>query len=536
MVGLPARKSADLSPDFALAGSTPSTKPRSLRSSPHAILTDAGAPPRSISRVTHTDSARPHTTRTLLILGVAALAFALAQTTLLPALPELMRALHTDEAGVTWTLTAYLVAAAVFTPVVGRLGDIYGKRRLLVIALAAFAAGSVIAAVSANLWIVVAGRVVQGIGGGIFPLCFSIIRDEFPRERVARGVGLLSATAGIGGGLGLVLGGTLVDRASYHWIFWLGAAMGAGAGVATQLLVPESPIRTPARVDLRGALVLAVGLVLPLIGITQANSVGWSSTRTLGLIGAGLVVLAFWVALERRTIQPLVDIGALTSPPVLITNLSTLLVGFGMFGSFILIPTLAQASTSTGYGFGDDATRAGLLLLPGTLAMLALGPLSGVIGSRVGNKVPLAIGGMLTALGLALLAAAHGSQAEIVAFSLVMSAGIGLAFAAMPNLIIDAVPPHQTGEATGVNALVRSVGSSLGSQVSATILTASAVAGVATDAGFTRAFAVSAVVAACAGVAAIAIPRVGDRAHAPALDEIGAASPLGEPAYSGGEE
>jgi len=157
---------------------------------------------------------RPHTTRTLLILGVAALAYALAQTTLVPAIPELMRGLHTDESGVTWTLTAYLVAAAVFTPLLGRLGDIYGKRRLLVVALVVFGAGSVISAISSDLWLVVAGRVVQGVGGGIFPLCFAIIRDEFPRDRVARGIGLMSAIAGIGGGLGLVLGGVLVDQAS----------------------------------------------------------------------------------------------------------------------------------------------------------------------------------------------------------------------------------------------------------------------------------------------------------------------------------
>jgi EmrB/QacA subfamily drug resistance transporter len=476
----------------------------------------------------HTD--RPHTTRTLLILGAAALSFALAQTTLVPAIPELMRALHTDASGVTWTLTAYLVAAAVFTPFVGRLGDMYGKRRLLVVALLAFGAGSAIAAVSDDLWVVVAGRVVQGVGGGIFPLCFAIIRDEFPRERVARGIGLMSAIAGIGGGLGLVLGGILVDQASYHWIFWLGAAMGVGAAVAAWALVPESPIRTPAKPDVPGAVLLAAGLVLPLIAISQAHDVGWGSARTVGLIAAGLAVLAGWVVFERRTPQPLADIGALTKPPVLITNVATLLVGFGMFGSFILIPTLAQAPVATVYGFGVDATRAGLLLLPGSLAMLALGPLSGIVGARLGSKVPLAAGGALTALGLGLLAAAHGSQAEVLAFSMVMSAGIGLAFAAMPNLIIEAVPPHQTGEATGFNALVRSVGSSLGSQVSATILAASAVAGIATDAGFTHAFAVSAVIAACAAGAATLVPRA--RGHAPVLRELGVASPLPEPAFA----
>jgi MFS family permease len=278
--------------------------------------------------------------------------------------------------------------------------------------------------------------------------------------------------------------------------------------------------------------VLAVGLVLPLIAISQAHDVGWGSARTLGLIGAGLAVLAFWVALERRTTEPLADITALTKPPVLMTNIATLLVGFGMFGSFVLIPTLAEAPTSTGYGFGADATRAGLLLLPGSFAMLALGPLSGIIGSRFGNKVPLTIGGFVTALGLGLLSVAHGSQLEVVLFALVMSAGIGLAFAAMPNLIIEAVPPEQTGEATGFNALVRSVGASLGSQVSATILAASAVAGVATDAGFSHAFAVSAVIAACAGAVAMFIPRARADVHAPVLDEIGAASPLADPAVS----
>ena len=471
------------------------------------------------------EQARPG--RTLLVLAIGALAFSLAQTTVIPAIPELMKGLHTDENGVTWTLTAYLVAASVFTPLVGRMGDIYGKRRLLVLALAAFALGSVVAAVSSDLWVVVAGRVVQGVGGGIFPLCFAIIRDEFARDRVARGVGLMSAVAGIGGGLGLVLGGFIVDFTSYHWIFWLGAAMGAAAAVASEFLVPESPIRTPARLDLRGAAVLGVGLTLPLLAISQAGTYGWGSVRTLALIAAGLAVLVFWVGLERRTSQPLADITVLVNPPVLLTNIATLFVGFGMFGSFILIPTLAQAPSSPGYGFGVNAVRAGLL-------MPAFGPVACIIGTRWGNKVPLTLGGLVTALGLGLLAAFHASQIEIAAFGLVMSSGIGLAYAAMPNLILDAVDPHQTGEATGFNALVRSVGSSLGSQVSATVLAAGAVAGVPKGSGFTEAFLISAVIAAGAGAVAVAIPRVrGALGHSAALlAEIGASSPLAEPALA----
>jgi EmrB/QacA subfamily drug resistance transporter len=482
--------------------------------------------------LTEPEAERAHATRTLIILSVAALAYALAQTTLVPAIPELMRGLHTDQSGVTWTLTAYLVSAAVFTPLIGRLGDIFGKRRLLVVSLLAFAVGSVIAAVSSDLWIVVGGRVVQGIGGGIFPLCFAIIRDEFPRERIGRAVGLMSAIAGIGGGLGLILGGVLVDHVSYHWIFWVGAVMGGGAAIGAQIFVPESPIRTPARLDVPGAILLAVGLTLPLLAISEASHVGWGSVRTLGLIGGGLVVLAVWVVVERRTTQPLASIATLTSAPVLITNIATLLVGFGMFGSFILIPTLAQAPTSTGYGFGSDATHAGFLLLPGSLSMLILGPLSGVVGARLGNKVPLAVGGLVTGLGLALLAVAHGSQLQVLLFCVVMSSGIGLAFAAMPNLVLEAVPASQTGEATGFNALVRSVGSSLGSQVSATLLARSAVHGVARNSGFTHAFAVSAVIAASAGMVALLIPRSGSAQRHPALDAVGAAGPLAEPAYS----
>jgi EmrB/QacA subfamily drug resistance transporter len=472
--------------------------------------------------------------RSLLILGTAALSFALAQTSLIPAIGDLIKTFHTDAAGVAWTLTGYLLSAAVCTPLLGRLGDMFGKRRMLVIALALFAAGNLVSALGNSLEVIVAGRVLQGAGGGIFPLCFGIVRDEFPAERVRSSIGLISATAGIGGGLGLVMGGLLVDHLSYHWIFWVGAAVAALAALAAQLLIPESPVRTPGRVDVRGAVILGVGLALPLYAIAEANKWGWGSVKTLGLIAAGLVVLAVWVAIERRTDDPLADIPTLTRPPVLMTNIATLLTGFGMFGSFILIPQLAEAPASTGYGFGARATEAGLLMVPGSVTMLLSGPLSGVLGNRFGSKIPLALGGLVSAIGLLLLSLAHGSQTEVLIFAIVMFSGIGLAFAAMPNLIVDAVPQHQTGEATGFNALVRSVGSSLGSQVSASILAGSIVAGgLPSDGSFKTAFAISAGVALVAGAMALLIPIARGQAdrHLTAAEEIGVAAPLGDPAY-----
>ena len=457
---------------------------------------------------------RPHPMRSLLILSVAALAFALAQTTLIPALGQLAQELDTDASGVAWTLTGYLLAAAVCTPIFGRLGDMFGKRRLLVISLSVFAAGSVVAALADSLELLVAGRVLQGAGGGIFPLCFAIIRDEFPRERVSSSIGLISATFGIGGGAGLIIGGVLVDGASYHWIFWLGAAMAAGAAVLTQVLIPESPNRSPGRIDFRGAAVLALGLTLPLLAIARAGEWGWGSPRTLLLIAAGVAILAGWVVLQKRTAQPLADVELLARPPVLMTNIATLLVGFGMFGSFILIPQLAESPESTGYGFGLDATGAGLLMLPGALMMLVAGPFSGVLVRRFGGKLPLATGAFVSAAALAAMGLDHGTQGAMIAWNIVLSIGIGLAFAAMPNLIFDAVPMSETGEATGFNTLVRSVGASLGSQISAAILTGSVIAGstLPSDDGYTIAFLVSAGIALAAALVSLAIPRVGDAA------------------------
>jgi EmrB/QacA subfamily drug resistance transporter len=472
--------------------------------------------------------------RSLLILSTAALAYALAQTTLIPALGDLKTALHTDSSGVAWTLTGYLLAAAVFTPLFGRLGDMFGKRRMLVISLLFFAAGSIVAALGSSLGVIVAGRVLQGVGGGIFPLCFGIIRDEFPRERVGQSIGLVSATLGIGGGLGLVIGGVLVDNASYHDIFWLSAVMSAAAAVAVFLFIHESPSRQPGKVDVRGAAVLGAGLVLPMVAIARANDWGWTAPKTIILIVIGLAILGFWVVLQRRTAEPMADIETLRRPPVLVTNIATVLVGFGMFGSYILIPQLAESARSTGYGFGLSATGAGVLMLPSALAMLVVGPFSGILGARMGNKVPLTLGAAATALGLFLMGFMHSEQWQILVFNTIASIGIGLAYAAMPNLIVDAVPQERTGEATGFNAVVRSVGSSLGSQVTAAILAGSVLAstGLPSDDGYTAAFLVSGAFALVAGIAALLIPSDGGHRHVSIAEEIGAASPLPDPALA----
>lgn len=477
---------------------------------------------------------RPHPQRTLWLLCFAALAVSMGQTTLIPAFSDLVTELHSSVTSVTWLITGYLVAAAVFTPLVGRLGDMFGKRRMLVLSLVAFVVGSAVSALGHDVAVLTVGRVVQGVGGGLFPLCFGIVRDEFPLADVPKGVGLISAIAGVGGGAGLLLGGVMVDAFGYASIFWLGGGLALVAGVLIALLVPESPVRDRVRVDLTGAAVLATGLVLLLVAVSQGHAWGWLSPATLLTASTGLVVLVLWVPLERRTAEPLVDLRVQGQSTLVITNLATLLIGFGMFGVFVLIPQIAEAPTSTGYGLGSTATIAGLLMLPGSLSMLFTGPMSGALGARAGHKVALAVGGALSTGGLVLLALVHGNELALLAGYLVLSMGIGFAFAAMPNLILGAVPQTQTGQATGFNALVRLVGSSLGGQVTAVVIASSAAAGsvVPRESGYVTAFLLCAVVAALGGALALLVPATRERRHVLVGEEIGAASPLPEVAMA----
>lgn len=451
---------------------------------------------------------RQHYGLTLAALAVGALAYALMQTMVVPALPEIQHALNTSTSSATWVLTVYLLTASVATPVLGRLGDILGKERVLVWVLIIFGAGSLIAALSHSLPVLVAGRAIQGAGGAVFPLAFGIIRDEFPAKRVGTGIGLISATFGIGGGAGLVLSGIIVDHLSYEWIFWLGLAGTAIAVVATQLFVPESPVKSPSRIDWGGAALLAVGLICLLLGVSEGNSWGWTSAGVLGLFAAALVTFFVWVVYESRVKEPLVSMDLMRLRGVWTTNLVGLLVGFGMFGSFILIPQFVQAPPQAGYGFAASVTAAGVFLLPSAAVMLFAGPLAGSLGNRFGSKVPLVIGAGFGSGAFVILSLAHSQPWTIYVAGAVLGLGIGFAFASMANLIVEAVPQSHTGEATGINTIMRTIGGALGGQIAASIVAGqpSASTGFPEEIGYTDAFTMSAVGMFVAFLVALLIP------------------------------
>jgi EmrB/QacA subfamily drug resistance transporter len=451
---------------------------------------------------------RPHYNITFALLASAAVAYALLQSLVAPALLEIQQDLGTTTAGVAWVLTAYLISASVVTPIAGRLGDMFGKKRVLVVVLFALAAGTAVAAVATTLPVMIVGRVIQGAGGAIFPLAFSIIRDEFPRERVPQGIALISAIMGIGGGLGIVLAGPIVEHLSYHWLFWFPLVAVLVVAIGTVVVVPESPLRTPGRVDWLGAALLAAWLVALLVGVSEGSSWGWASARVLGLFAAAAALLAVWVYVEARIHQPLVDMRMMRRRGVWTTNLAAFVFGFGMFSSFVLVPEFVETSEASGFGFGASITQAGLYLLPATGAMLVAGPISGRLSATVGSRVPLILGSIVSTAAFALLALAHDHGWQIYLAMTVMGVGIGLAFASMANLIVEAVPASQTGIATGMNTIVRTVGGAIGSQVAAGIVAATAAAsGAATERGFTLAFAASAIALAVGVAVAFAVPR-----------------------------
>jgi EmrB/QacA subfamily drug resistance transporter len=444
----------------------------------------------AIPPLVSTESQRQHHGVTLAVLALGGLAYALLQSAVAPALPEIQYSLHASESGVTWILTAYLLAASVATPLLGRLGDIHGKERVLVWVLAALAVGTALSALATSLPLMLAGRVIQGAAGGIFPLAFGIIRDEFPPDRVAGGLGLISAIMGIGGGAGIVLAGVIVDQLSYHWLFWFPLVLVVLATVATALYVPESPIKAPTRIAWGAAALLSAGLAAVLLAVSEAVTWGWGSVRTLGLVALGLVVLAVWVRIELDSRQPLVDMRIMRLRGVWTVNLAGFLLGFGMYGSFILLPQFVEQPVATGYGFGATVTQAGLFMLPSTMGMLLMGPLAGRLERAFGSKPPLIAGVLCAAASFMFLAVAHGAHADIYVASALLGIGIGLSFAAMANLIVVAVPADQTGVATGMNTIMRTIGGALGSQIIASILTANVIAGsgLPAERGFTIAF------------------------------------------------
>ncbi|MCA1273225.1 MFS transporter [Streptomyces sp. 7G] len=467
-----------------------------------------------LPRTAKTSSSRP--SRPMFVfacLALAGLVFAMLQSLISPALPVIADALDTATADVGWLVTAYLLAAAIATPIAGRLGDIFGRRRVLLIVLALLICGTLIAALSDSLPVLLTGRAIQGCGGAVLPLAFGIVRDELPKERVGFAIGLLSSLLGSGAALGSVLAGPIVDQLSWHWLFWIPLILLLLATAGIVYGVPRSASRTPSSIHWTGAILLSAGLVCLLLALSKGAAWGWSSITVLALFGGAALSLTAWAVAERRAKEPLVDTRLLVRRGVWTTNTIGLAFGVATFGSTLLIPFLLQLPVETGYGLGRSVSESGLYLLPATIAMIIFAPVSGALHRYFGAKYLLVAGTGMALTGFTSLALAHATTWQMLTGVCLMGIGIGLASSAMTNALLAAVPPTQSSAATSLNALARTIGGSIGTAALAAVLAANTTAGVPAEAGFTYGFWICAGALAAALVSALVLPADRPRSH-----------------------
>lgn len=447
---------------------------------------------------------------TLAALGVAVVAFGFQQTAVMPALPMIQEDLRASRGWSAWLLSGYLVASSVFTPLVGKLGDRYGARRLLLGALVVFLVGSAGATLAPNLAVLVVCRAVQGVGGAVFPLTLALARTNLPDQQVQLGVSLLTGGFGLGTALGFGLSGVLVGLGSWRWIFGVGAAVLVLGTAVVAVFVPASAHGARIRLDLPGAALLAVGLALPLMAITEGQPRGWTSPWVIAAFVAGAAALVAWAAYDLRAAEPLLDLRLLARRPVLLTNMATIGLGFAMFGTYFLLPYLLRSPA--GAGSGSSPLTDGLFLLPVAIGQTAAAPAAVPLARWITDRWALTLGlasATAASLGFALL---HDSAVLVLLWSLLLGVGAGLGISIGSTIITRTAADAETGVATSMNSVLRRVGGGVGGQIGAAV-TAGAVAttAAAANSAFVVAFGLCAVVAGIGALLAVGIAPQGAR-------------------------
>ncbi|MFJ2901969.1 MFS transporter [Streptomyces sp. NPDC087212] len=400
------------------------------------------------------------------VLAFAGTTAAIMQTLVTPILTRLPDLLNTSASNATWVVTATLLVSAVCVPITGRLGDLLGKKRLMLACTVPLIAGSVVCALSSQVVPMIIGRGLQGMGMGMVPLGIALLRDVVPKEKLSSSIALVSASMGIGGGLGLPLSSAVAEYASWRVLFWSTAVLALVIALLIRTVIPDVPAGARGqRFDLPGALGLGAGLVCLLLAISKGADWGWGSATTLGLFGAAVILLGGWGCWEIRTTDPLVDLRSTARPRVLLTNGAALFISFAMYASMLVLPQLLQFPAATGYGLGQSMLAAGLWMAPGGIMMMLVSPLGGKLTDAKGPKFTLICGGLVIAVGYGVCLALMGSAWGIMVSVMVINSGVGLAYGSFPALIMSSVPLSETAAANGFNTLMRSLGTSIGAAV-----------------------------------------------------------------------
>ncbi|MFD9681836.1 MFS transporter [Rhodococcus sp. NPDC059969] len=464
----------------------------------------------------------------LAFIGIVA---ALMQTLVVPLIADLPKLLNTTASNASWVVTSTLLAGAVATPIAGRLGDLYGKRQMILICTIPLIVGSVICATASSLVPMVIGRGLQGICVSLIPLGISALRDLLPPERLNSAIALMSSSMGIGSALGLPIAAAVAENASWRVLFWGSAAFSVLILILTWFFVPPTPIhKAGGRFDLIGAVGLTVGLISLLLAVSKGGSWGWTSGITVGLFVTTIIVLLAWIWFERRTDDPLVDLRVTAKPQVLLTNIASIATGFAMYAQFLIIPQLLQLPESTGYGMGQSMLAMGLWMAPPGFVMMAVSPLGARLSAVRGPKFTLITGALVLALGYGSSMLLMGSTWGLVIVACIANAGISLAYGSMPALIMGAVPPSATAAANSFNTLMRSIGMSVCAAVIGVVLAQMTIQTnghpLPSEAGFRTCLMIGCGVALIAAAIALSIPfrKMSSRIEIPAEPASAAAS------------
>ncbi|MFF5408227.1 MFS transporter [Streptomyces misionensis] len=405
------------------------------------------------------------------VLALAGTVAAIMQTLVTPLIAELPQILHTSSSNAAWVITVTLLVGGVCVPVSGRLGDLVGKRRMMLICVVPLVAGSVVCALSTSVVPMIVGRGLQGMGMGMIPLGIALLRDVVPVEKLSGSIALVSASMGIGGAIGLPLAAAVAQYADWQELFWGAAVLSLIIGVLIFVVVPDVPAAAKGqRFDAPGAVGLAIGLVSLLLAISKGADWGWASGTTLGLFAVAVIALLVWGFWELRTRDPLIDLRTTARPRVLITNAASILVGVGMYSFMLIAPQLLQFPKATGFGLGQSMLAAGLWIAPGGIMMMLISPLGGKLINSRGPKLTLLAGALVIAVGYAVALPLMGTAAGIMVAGIVINSGVALAYGAMPALIMSSVPLSETAAANGFNSLMRSLGTTIGSAVIGVVL------------------------------------------------------------------
>jgi len=446
-------------------------------------------------------------------LATTGLIAAFMQTLVTPIIPELPQLLDSTSADTTWVLSTTLLAAAVSNPISGRLGDMYGKRRIMVALLIIMLAGSIICALSTTLIPMIVGRALQGFGLGTISLGISILRDIVHPKSLGGAIALVSATLGVGAALGLPIAAIIAQSVDYHYLFWLASFLCLISITLVLTIIPVSTLRSGGEFDFVGALGFALGLVGILLGVSKGNEWGWGAPSTLGLLFGGVVVLVLWGFYELRKKNALVDLRVAARRPVLLTNLASISIGFSFFVITAAAPVLLEGPRPSGIGLGHNLLLASLCLVPLGLVMFLMSPVAARLSAARGPRTSLILGGVVITGAFTTGVFLHSELWHVILITTAVGLGVGFAYAAMPTLIMRAVPPTETAAANGLNSVMRTLGSTVSATVVGIVLSTQVTqiggVGVPTSFAFQLIFMIGASVTLAGVILAAFIPKHG---------------------------